>query len=74
MVRKTNFLSILVLISEIINFMSERKVLYEFPQKCFKTTERHGLQICRSLYGEKHLCLYLSPCTGLNKNICLNKS
>ena len=24
----------------------KRKVLYEFPQKCFKTTERHSLAIC----------------------------
>ena len=33
--------------------MSKKKVLYEFPPKCFKTTERHSLAVCGSLYGEK---------------------
>ena len=52
MVRKTNFLSISVLVSEIVTFMSKKKVLYEFPKKCLKTTERHSLPVCDSLYGE----------------------
>ena len=57
MVRKTNFLSISVLISEIVNFCLKRKVLYEFPPKCFKTTERHSLAVCGSLCGEKEILL-----------------
>ena len=61
MVRKTNFLSILVLVSEIVTFMSKRKVLYEFPQKCFKTTERHSLAVCGSIWGEKHFLLIFVP-------------
>ena len=54
MVRKTNFLSISVLVSE-ITFMSllclKRTVFYEFLQKCFKTTERHSLAVCGLLFG-----------------------
>ena len=57
MVRKTNFLSISVLVSEIVNFMSKRKVLYEILQKCLKKTERHGLEVCVSLCGEKQFLL-----------------
>ena len=74
MVRKTNFLSISVLVYEIITFLTKRNVLYEFPQKCFKTTERHSLAVCGSLCGEKLFLKYLSPFTGLIKNSCLNKS
>ena len=57
MVRKTNFLSISVLVSEIINFCLKRKVPYEYPPKCFKTTERHSLALCGSLCGEKGILL-----------------
>ncbi len=37
------------------------KVLYEFPQKCFKTTEKHSLAVCGLLCGEKHFLLTFSP-------------
>ena len=74
MVRKTNFLSISVLICDIVTFMCKNKSSYEFPQKCFKTTERHSLALCGSRFGEKHFFKYLSPLTGLIKNSCLNKS
>ena len=39
----------------------KRKVLYEFPQKCFKTTERHSLAICGSVCGEKQFLLIFIP-------------
>ena len=39
----------------------KRKVLYEFPQKCFKTTERHSLAICGSVCGEKKFLLIFIP-------------
>ena len=52
MVRKTNFLSISVLLSEIVPFLT-KKVLYEFPPKCFKITESHSLAVYISLCGEK---------------------
>ena len=35
----------------------KRKVLYEFLQKCFKTTERHSLAVCGLLCGEKQFLL-----------------
>ena len=50
-----------MLISEIVILCLKRKVLYEFPQKCFKTTERHGLEVCRSLCGEKQFLLIFIP-------------
>ena len=57
MVRKTNFLSISVLVSERVNFCLKRKVLSEFRPKCFKTTERHSLAVCSSPCGEKEILL-----------------
>ena len=57
MVRKTNFLSISVLVSEISLLCLKRTVLYEFLQKCFKTTERHSLAVCGLLCGEKQFLL-----------------
>ena len=62
MVRKTNFLSISVLVSEIITFMSKKKSsLYEFPQKCFRTTESYSLAIYGSLCGEKQFMFIFIP-------------
>ena len=52
----------------------KRKVLYEFPQKCFKTTERNNFAVYDSLCGEKQFLLILSHLTDLIQNICLNKS
>ena len=63
-----------MLVSEIVNFMSKKKNIYEFPPKCFKTTEGHSLAVYGSLYGEKHFLLIFIPFTGLIKNISLNKS
>ena len=62
MIRKTIFLSISVLVSEIVNFMSKKKnVLYEFPQKWFKITDRHSLAVCGTLWGEKQFLLIFIP-------------
>ncbi len=38
-------------------FLLKRKVLNEFLQKCFKTTERHSLAVCGSHWGEKQFLL-----------------
>ena len=51
MVRKRNCLSISVLVSEIVILCLEIKVLYEFLQKCLKTTERHNFAVCGLLCG-----------------------
>ena len=57
MVRKTNFLSISVLVSEIGTYMSKKKISLWISQKCFKTTQRNSLSVCGSLYGEKQFLL-----------------
>ena len=72
MVRKTNFLSISVLVSEIATFMSKKKFLYEFPQKCFKTTERHSLSVSGSLCGEKQFLIIFIPFYWFDQKSCLN--
>ena len=61
MVRKTNFPSISVLVSEIDTFMIKKKKFYEFTQKWFKTTERHSLAVKGSLCGEKQFLLIFIP-------------
>ena len=68
MVRKINFLCISVLVSEIVTFMSKRKVLYEFPQKCFKTTERHSLPVFGSICWEKQFLLIFIPYYWFDQN------
>ena len=68
MVRKTIFLSISVLVSEIVNFLTKKEnVLYEFPPKWFKITERHSLAVCSSICGEKHFLLIFIPFYWFNK-------
>ena len=61
MVKKSNFLSISVLVSEIVTFLTKRQVLCEFPTKCFKTTDRHSLTVCCSLWEEKQFLLIFVP-------------
>ena len=57
MLRKTNFLSFSVLLSGIATFWTKNRILCEFTRKCFKTTEKHSLAVCGSLWGEKHFLL-----------------
>ena len=59
--KKPNFLSISVVLSEIVSFLLKWEVLCEFPQKCFKTTERDRLAIFGSLCGEKLFLLIVIP-------------
>ena len=53
MVRKTNWMSISVLVSAIVTFMLKEKFSMNFTKNAFKTTGRHNLAICGSLSGEK---------------------
>ena len=71
MLRKTNFLSVSVLFSERVIFGLKIEVLCKFPQKYFKTTEKHSLSVCGSLWGEKQFWLILSPFNGFVRNSCL---
>ena len=57
MVRKTNFLSISVLVSAIVTFMYKKKISRWISPKIFKTTERQNLAVCGSLCEEKQFWL-----------------
>ncbi len=61
MLRKTTFLSISVLFSEIDIFGLKRVLLCEFHQKCFKLTETHSLAVCGSIIGEKKVFVNIPP-------------
>ena len=74
MLRKINLLSISVLLSEIINFLTKKRSSLWISPKCFKTTEKHSLAICGSLWGEKLFLLIFVPFHWFIKNNCLNKS
>ena len=69
--KKTNFLSISVLFSEIVIFMYKKKnSLWIYP-KYFKTTERPSLAVCGSLCGEKQ---FKYPFNCFDQKSWLNKS
>ena len=61
MLRKTNFLSFSVLLSEIVIFCQKREVLCEFSRKYLKTTEKQSLALCGSQWCEKHFLLIFVP-------------
>ena len=67
MVRKTNFLSISVLFSEIVIFCLKRKLLYEFSPKSFKTTKSNSLAVCDSLFVEKEFLFMFIPFHWFNQ-------
>ena len=46
-------------------FYVKKKFFYEFPQKCFQTTEKHSLKVCVSFCGEKLFFKHLTPLPGL---------
>ena len=49
-------------------FLIKREVLYDFSQKCFKTTERHSLIMCGSIWGEKQFLLIFIPFYWFDQN------
>ena len=57
MVRKTYFLCISVLVSEVVTFMSKKNSSLSISPKMLKTTERHSLAICGLLCGQKKFLL-----------------
>ena len=73
MVRKTYFLSISVLVSDIVILCLKRIVLYEFLQTCSKTTERHSLAVCGLLFGEKQFLLIFICFYRFNKKKLLKQ-
>ena len=61
MLRKTNFLSILVLVSEIVTFLTKKKSSLWISQKMLQTTERHSLAVWCSFWGEKNFFFNVCP-------------
>ena len=59
--RKTNFLSISVLHSEIVTFLTKKRSFQWISPKCFKTTENHSLAVGSSLQGDKQFLLIFIP-------------
>ena len=57
MVRKTNFLSISALVSEIVTFMSKKKSSLRISTKMLQITESHSLAVFGSLYREEQFLL-----------------
>ena len=68
--KKNKFLSISLLVSVKVTFMSKKKSFYEFPQKCFKTVDRHCLAVCGSHYGEKQFLLIFIHFYRLSLAVC----
>ena len=58
MLRKTNFLSISVLLSVIATFLTKKRSSREFPGKFLKKKEKHSLAVCGSFWGEKLFFLF----------------
>ena len=61
LLRKTNFLSISVLLSEIVTYLLKREVFSELARKRFKTKVKHNLAVCGSFCGEKQFLLIFVP-------------
>ena len=61
LLRKTNFLSISVLLSEIVTFLTKKRIFPLISPKNLKTTEKHSLAVCCSFCGEKQFLLIFVP-------------
>ena len=70
LLRKTNFLSISVQVSEMSFFFIKREVFSEFHRKCFKKKGKHCLAVYGSIWGEKHFLLIFVPFYWFDQNRC----
>ena len=50
-----------MLFSEIVNFGLKREFFNELARNCFKTTEKHSLAVCGSIWLEKKFLLRFPP-------------
>ena len=61
MVRKTNFLSIPVFVSEIITFLTKKRIFLWISLKMLQNNRKHSLAVCGSLWWEKQFLLIFIP-------------
>ena len=73
LLRKTNFLSISVLLSEIVNFWTKKRSFQWISPKMFKTTGKHSLAVCGSFWGEKQFLLIFVPFYCFEQKGCLQQ-
>ena len=71
--RKTNFLSISVLLSEIVTLLTKKRSFQWISPKMLQITEKLSLAVCGSFWGEKQF-LYLTHFTALYKTVVYKKS
>ncbi len=57
LLRKTNILSISVLFSEIVNFLTKKRSSLLVSPKMLQTKEKHSLAVCGSLWRERQFLL-----------------
>ena len=74
MVRKTNFLSISVIIFESVTFESKKKSYLWISQKMHLNHIKSSLSVCGSLFGEKQFLLIYIPFYWFDQKNCLNIS
>ena len=74
LLRKTNFLSISVQLSDIVIFWTKKWSFQWISPKMLQNNRKHCIAVCGSLWGENQFLLIFSPFTGLFKNSCLHKS
>ena len=61
MVSKTNFLSIPVFVSEIITFLTKKRIFLGISLKMLQNNRKHSLAVCGSLWWEKQFLLIFIP-------------
>ena len=61
MVRKTNFLSIPVFVSEIITFLTKKSIFLWISLKMLQNNRKHSLAVCGSLWWGKQFLLIFIP-------------
>ena len=61
LLRKTNFPSISLILSEIVTFLTKREVFSELGRKCFKKTEKHRLSVCGTFLEKNSFLLIFVP-------------
>ena len=59
----------IVLVYEIVTFLTKKRSSLWITAKCFKTTEKHSLAVCGSLCGENQFLLIFIPFYRFVQNV-----